>query len=252
MREQVGSLFVLSAGKRLGRREFRARLVQAGPIRTADGRPGDVIIPAGAIAQAVAEGLFDGLAVFLDHGDGPGAPRLRHLVAVTHSARFAPVEGAAEATLRFYDRPAEANGACPSGEERLATAVADTLEMILADRDRGLAPPDIGISLVFWPEWAPAAPPAGGRVLRAFGRIESADLVFSPAAGGRILALLSTHNHKGENEMSQVRDPNTLAADAAAGLNPAPTPQPESGAAVWQAAGHAANVEAILRAAALP
>jgi hypothetical protein len=64
--------------------------------------------------------------------------------------------------------------------------------MMLAAVAAGIGPPNVGLSLVFWPEWVSRSDDEGVLVLEAFRRVDSADIVFSPAADGRILEALST------------------------------------------------------------
>ncbi|MFZ0547845.1 MAG: hypothetical protein WAM60_20535 [Candidatus Promineifilaceae bacterium] len=175
------------------RREFRARLVRAGRIVQADGEPGLIVIPAEVIRTAVNAGLFNGLAVFVDHPQPFENASMKALVGVTHSAVFNEATQSADAVVRFYAFE-DAENANP----HLAQAIVATLDMMLADRNVGVEPPNVGFSLVFWPKWARQKNARPGDndeplTLAAFKRIDSADIVFSPAADGRILEALSTN-----------------------------------------------------------
>jgi hypothetical protein len=172
-------------GDQQGRREFSARLVRAGRIRLANDEPGPFTIPEPAIQAAVEMGQFDGLAVFLDHPGFFESPELKHLVGVTHSSFYNGNTQSANAIIRFYNA-----GDPERPSDRLANVVVETLDMILKDAQEGLQSPDLGLSLVFWPIWEDRS--ARPRVLRAFKKIESADLVFGPAADGRIIEALSS------------------------------------------------------------
>ena len=174
-----------SAGE--ARREFSARLVRAGRIKTASGKPGRFIVTTEAIQNAIDRGLFDGLAVFADHPGWFDSAKVKHLIGVTHSSEYNPITDSANATIRFYNED-ESDG-------RLASVIADTLSMMLDDQEEGIPQPDIGVSLVFWPIWK-AKKENEDRfplILEAFHKIDSADIVFGPAADGRILEALSVY-----------------------------------------------------------
>lgn len=188
-----------------GRSEFRARLVKEGRIRNADNSPGPFIIPRETLAGAADGGLFDGLAVFVDHPGLFQSPSVKALIGVTYDSFFDAATNCVEATIRFYVDEAR-HGA----DGRLASTIVETLRMMLRDQQDGIQPPDIGLSIVFWPEWEQAEPGSAKngdlRTLRAFRKIDSADIVFGPAADGRILEALSTHKLiEGGNPMSEPR-----------------------------------------------
>jgi len=167
-----------------GRSEFRARLVRAGQIKRADGTAGHIVIPEIALATAVSSNLFDGLAVFTDHPGPFENAQVKHLVGVTYDSYFD--SSCVMATIRFYDD--EEQGANRS----LAQTVAGVLRMIFDDVANDIPTPDVGISIVFWPDWDTGC--EGPRILKGFKKIDSADIVFSPAADGRILEALSTYS----------------------------------------------------------
>lgn len=120
------------------RREFSARLVRSGRIKTASGEPGRFIVTSDAIQNAIDRGLFEGLAVFVDHPGWFDSPKVKHLVGVTHGSQYNPTTDSADATVRFYNN-------------NLAELIAETLGNMLEDQDEGIPLPDIGVSLVFWP-----------------------------------------------------------------------------------------------------
>lgn len=161
-----------------GRRCYRARFVAAGQARAAGNRPAGFSITPRALQEAAAAGRFDGRAVFLDHAGLRGAPSLRDLVAVTRDSAYDPASESILGSLYFYDTPA-------------ATAVTRLLDELLAE---GPAAPDIGLSIVFWPLWSPGDAPGQERQVLAIRHVESVDLVFEPAAGGRILQALAAGN----------------------------------------------------------
>ena len=75
--------------------------------------------------------------------------------------------------IRLYDSP--------SGQ-----VLADLLDGMLEDAGAGDPVPDIGLSLVFWPRWAPRDNEEDPLRLAEFRHIESVDFVFEPAADGRV------------------------------------------------------------------
>jgi hypothetical protein len=159
---------MLQDGHNRRRREFNGRIIRAGRITRADGEPGPFTIPATVIRNAVEAGMFNGLAIFADHPGFFQAPR-------------------------FYTSDEE------QADGRLADILVDTLDVIISDRQEGIPAPDLGISLTFWPVWEQGDDRP--RILQAFKKIDSADLVFSPAADGRILEALSARAHTvGGNE----------------------------------------------------
>ncbi|MGD2079026.1 MAG: hypothetical protein PVH18_11630 [Chloroflexota bacterium] len=186
-----------------GRKEFRARLVKAGRIRNADDSPGPVTIPKETLRTAGKAGMFDGLAVFADHAGFFQSPSVKALLGVTYGSYYQEATDSIEATIRFYT--GEAHGQ----DGRLASTIVDTLNMMLEDQADGIQSPDIGLSIVFWPEWKEGDDRP--RILKGFRKIESADIVFSPAADGRILEALSTY--QGGNPMTEPRPVYSTAVD---------------------------------------
>lgn len=185
-----------------GRAEFRARLVRAGRITTASGKPGRIMITPDSIQNAVDRGLFEGLAVFADHPGWFEGPSVKALIGMTHAAEFNGVTESADAVIRFYNTGETADA-------RLANVIAETLAMFIADKEKGLPPPNIGVSLVFWPIWRNKAAnePRYPLILDQFQKIDSADIVFGPAADGRILEALSIYGQtiQGETNMTEER-----------------------------------------------
>jgi len=146
------------------RREFVGRLIAAGPTRTLTGEAGRYVVSAEAVRRAVEEDLFRGLACFVDHA--AGRPSLRRLVGVWHDVAWDEARGAAVGRLRVYD-----------------TAATRPVVELLAQTLRDAEPPDVGVSLVFYPRLA-----ADGRTVTGIVMVESADLVMFPAsAGSRIV-----------------------------------------------------------------
>ena len=159
--------------KSSGRQLFNARLIRAGFTRNLLNEQTDLFVTPEALETAVAEGLFDGLACFIDHHSQPS---LRNLIGNWHFAYYDEGQQAVKATLSTFRTGATG-------------PIIDLLAEILALQADGQTPPDIGVSLVFYPEWLPSS--NGSRRVKRFLQIESADLVFFPAADGRILEALS-------------------------------------------------------------
>ena len=84
----------------MARREFTGRLIAAGPTRTLTGEAGRYTMTAEALRQAVDDGLFRGLACFVDHAERPS---LRRLVGVWHGVEWDAARAAAVGRLRVYE-----------------------------------------------------------------------------------------------------------------------------------------------------
>ena len=175
-----GTLTQLSqAGVEGERRAYRCRFVQAGTLRAVGNRPAEISIDPAALQAAWAAQRFEGCAAFRDHAGRAETPSLRNLVGVTQETTWEAAEQAVYGVIRLYDTP-------PAQE------LASFLDELLADQLAGRATPDVGLSLVFWPEWeAGAASRADHRhVVSGVRQVESIDFVFGPAANGRVVARL--------------------------------------------------------------
>ena len=190
----------LSTTSEQSRSEFHARLVRAGRITRADGEPGPFTIPPETLSSATINNLFEGLAVFADHPSFFENAQVKHLVGVTYDSYWNVDAESVNATIRFYDD--EEAGA----DIGLARTIAGALRMMLDDVDEGIPAPDVGISIVFWPVWEESD--SFPKVLKAFKKIDSADIVFSPAADGRILEALSSYMEKDLENAPQKKDSN--------------------------------------------
>jgi hypothetical protein len=161
------------------RREYRCRFIRAGQVRATGGMAGDLLIEARALQQAADDGLFDHRAVFIDHAGFFDYPSLRNLAGSTLTASYNPPEASIEGIIRLF--------ATPAGQ-----AAADLLDEILLQEGQG---PDVGMSAVLWVELddhpSPAPLGAALRQIHAIQHVESVDLVFEPAADGRVLQALS-------------------------------------------------------------
>jgi hypothetical protein len=134
------------------------------------GEAGRYTVTAAAIREAVAAGLFRGLACFADHA--PGTPSVRRLVGVWTDVVWDDGQQAAVGTLRAY-------------ETATTRPVLDLLGQWLEDGAPATAAgPDLGVSLVFYPRLG-----GDGRTVTGLAMVESADLVMFPACErARILA----------------------------------------------------------------
>jgi hypothetical protein len=164
---------VRQAAPGAGRREYHCRFVRSGRIRAAGNKPGPIEIDAAALQSAVVQGMFDARAVFVDHAGMWEYPSLQRLAGVTAGASWNAGEDAVEGCVRLYDTP-------------LGLAVAELLDEVLAEQGQ----PDVGLSIVFWPEYAPEGE-GDTRRITGVKHVESVDLVFEPAADGRVLQRLS-------------------------------------------------------------
>ena len=141
----------------MARRTYTGTLIAAGLTRTLDGGAGRYVVTAAALRQAVDDGLFRGLACFVDHA---ARPSVRRLLGVWDGVAWDEARQAAVGRLRVYETAA-------------TRPVIELLEQALAESE----PPDLGVSLVFYPRLA-----ADGRTVTGLAMIESADLVMFPAS----------------------------------------------------------------------
>jgi hypothetical protein len=158
------------------KRRYLARFARSGQVRAAGNRQGSLVIEPDALSGAVAAGLFDGKAVFLDHAEFFQYPSVTRLAGVTQAAGYA--DGVVSGQIELLDTPA-------------GRVAAELLDEILA---LGTAGPDVGLSMVIYPLWQSGVGDASEQGLRRvveIKHVESVDLVFEPAADGRILAALS-------------------------------------------------------------
>lgn len=167
--------------------EFECRLVRAGRVRTASGEPSNIEIEAEALREAVAQGRFEGRAVFIDHAAPAAYPSLRNLVGVSEAAIYDEQSQAVYGRLKLYDTP--------DGQ-----AMRALLTRLVADRQAGRAVPDVGLSLTFYPQWGKREPHSNLRRVVGIQHIESVDLVFQPAADGRVLQTLAQQKGAKMNE----------------------------------------------------
>jgi hypothetical protein len=191
-------------------RRYFARFVRAGAPRQANGAPADFTITPEALYGALSLGHFNQKPVFLNHAGLWENPSLGNLVGRTGlEAVYNPADQSVEGEIDLLDTPAG----------QIAQTIIDDL---LSAGEAHLPGPDIGLSIVFYPTWSPDR-----QQIIAITHIESVDLVFQPAADGRILAALSSQPSVAGGQLSaaaHLRSP----ALCAAVLTPKPqTPNPE-------------------------
>jgi hypothetical protein len=191
-RPQHTTPFRLQTGKlRAGptQRVFSCRYVRAGRVRGSGNALSNIIIEAEGLSAAAVEGFFTGKSVFVDHASFLDYPSLHNLAGVTQNVSWNPSEQAVEGEIKLYDTGT-------------GSAMADLFDQVLADED----PPDVGLSIVFYPRWAPRDDHDEPRRIVGIKHVESVDLVFEPAADGRVLQALSALSQK-EAPHRQLIDP---------------------------------------------
>jgi hypothetical protein len=163
------------------RRTYYCRFIRAGRVRTNSNTLSDIEITPHALQTAWSAGLFNSKAVFIDHAAIWEYPSLENLVGVTQASIWNEADQSIEGTIKLYSNAP-------------GLSIASLLDELLTED----APPDIGLSLVFYPVWETESPSpcdgegrGGGRKIISITHIESIDLVFQPAADGRVLQALS-------------------------------------------------------------
>jgi hypothetical protein len=170
-RLNFNSSIQLLAGK--GRRQYRCRFVKAGRVRSGGNRPSNIEVTETALVSAFNSQLFEAKAVFIDHSGFFEYPSLSRLAGVTSDIEYDPASKAILGTVTLYSSMRQ---------------VADLLDELLAE---GKKAPDVGLSIVFWPIWSDNHDDDKVRRIIDIKHVESVDLVFEPAADGRILEALS-------------------------------------------------------------
>lgn len=84
---------------------YLCRFVRAGRINSGAGKQADIEITTQALADAVARGLFEGRAVFVDHAGFFEYPSLRDLVGVSSNAVSIDHGQEVNGQIRLYDTP---------------------------------------------------------------------------------------------------------------------------------------------------
>ncbi len=172
-------------------KRYFARFVKAGQVKGSNGKPTGITVD--PVALQAASGQFDNKAVFLDHAGFFSNPSLSKLVGTTSNANYNAQDQSIQGEIRLYETPA--------GE--MAEKV---IEEILSNPSNS---PDVGLSIVFYPTWNKEHD-----TIMGVQHVESVDLVFQPAAEGRILQALSTafqqtiHNRRKEIKLNDQNQPN--------------------------------------------
>ncbi len=155
---------------------YLSRFIQAGRARARGGEDAPIEIPASVLAQAAADGLFDQRAIFLDHASWLEHPSLSQLIGMTGTAHYDAQDQSVQGEISFLEN----------------TAAQHALSIVEAYLHNPQL--DIGLSIVFYPEWEQLPDPGNNshtnsyvKRIAAIRYIDSIDLVFQPAAGGRIL-----------------------------------------------------------------
>src|SRR5690606_5774332 len=147
------------------------RVVRAGRTRPLRGFAQGVMVAPESLREAAARGLFDGAPLFFQHRLEDGRD-LRDMAGVLAAARYDEATEAVLAELHPYSNAA--------GQE-LAALIAD----FRRHRQDGIPAPDVGVSLdAYFIVDREATPPIAARLTE----LRSVDIVFRPAADGRILA----------------------------------------------------------------
>jgi hypothetical protein len=158
-----------------GHREYKARFVSAGKVRGKGNQSSAIQLEAGALMKAVIDELFIRKAVFIDHASLHAQPSLDRLAGVTIYAEWDHSQQAVEGIIRLHN----------TATGRLA---AELIDELLRHPESA---PDVGLSLVCYPLFQRQD---DCLIVSKINYIESVDLVFEPAAEGRLLAALSSEN----------------------------------------------------------
>ena len=242
----LGNVELKSTGKR---REYGCRFVKAGKVRGAGGLESNIEIPAQVLRDHASD--FTGRASFLDHAGWFDTPSLKALVGVTEGSSFNEETESVDGKIRLYETPA-------------SLAVESILDSMLEDRRAGKSVPDVGLSIVFWPVWAPRDNEKDPRRVVDIKHVESVDFVFEPAADGRVIEALSSLLVAGERSTAEnilKRTEVQMATEEWAGIKPAPTAsgvevqrltQPEKQERAWEAAMANAAAHTMIASSGLP
>jgi hypothetical protein len=227
------------------RREYSCRFVKAGRVRGSGGLESNIEIPAQVLRDHASD--FTGRASFLDHAGWFDTPSLKALVGVTEASSFNEETQSVDGKIRLYETPA-------------SLAVESILDSMLEDRRAGKSVPDVGLSIVFWPVWAPRDNEKDPRRVVDIKHVESVDFVFEPAADGRVIEALSCLLVAGEGkERPSVNTAEKLLSKtevqmATETVTPAGTSpnQPEKQERAWEAAMANAAAHTMIASSGLP
>ncbi len=170
------------------RRVYHCRFVRAGKIKAAGNRESNVMIEPSALQLAAGARLFEAKAVFIDHPGWFEHPSIHNLAGVTSNSRWNEQTSSVDGDITLY-----------SG----AQDIAQLLDELMGE---GTTAPDVGLSIVFWPVWAPRDNPDDPRRIIDIRHVESVDIVFEPAADGRILQALSALSFSGTDTAHPMKE----------------------------------------------
>ncbi len=210
-------------------KRYFARFVRAGQIKGSNGKPTRIKLDPAALSAGADK--FDNKAVFLDHAGFFDYPSLSKLVGTTTGAYYNAQEQSIQGEIRLFETP--------GGE--LAEKV---IEEILSNPGNS---PDVGLSIVFYPAWNKEHD-----TILGVNHVESVDLVFQPAADGRILQALSTlyqQHYPQENPNMLPNLPETPMIHDTQPSSTRPTPDTLT---AWTKAAAEAAINTILSASDLP
>jgi len=218
----------------------RIRIMRAGRTNPMRGFPQGIEIPGSVLEAAAASGALEGRPIFFTHERSTYDRDVRDMAAVIHGATF---DGSA--IVADY-RPAS-----NSAGQELRSLAQDLQEV----RAEGLPEPDVGLSFdAFFALDRDTKPPTA----RELVEVLSVDIVFRPAADGRILAQAQGGKPMPElDEVTIQEEEATSAAESGAEQTPSTNGAQESERALatagdWIASLAEQTVRARLQAANLP
>ena len=191
-----GGQIYLPGATTAGQREYKARFVSAGTVRGKGNQSSAIQLDAHALMKAVLDDLFIRKAIFIDHASLNEQPSLDRLAGVTIYADWNHSQQAVEGIIRLHN----------TATGRIA---AELIDELLSHPESA---PDVGLSLVCYPVFRRTE---DNLIVSKINYIESVDLVFEPAAEGRLLAALSSGNledwqgnvlSKGEVKMAEKQE----------------------------------------------
>lgn len=213
------------------KRVFLCCFVRAGRPLQANGQPADFEITPQALRDAVERGLFENRSVFVDHSPAGENPSLRDLVGVTQSSAWYAERQAVTGLILFIDSP-------------LSDCMTNLLDQMLAEETQL---PDVGLSIVFYPRKVTRHADGRLKTIESIEHVQSVDLVFQPAAGGRVLQALSAQRCAGDDPTH----PSHLTQKGEISMNET-TPTQDVTLAGWQEAATQAAAQMVLDASGLP
>ncbi len=218
-------------------RQYSCRFVRAGQVRASGNKPAPLIIEPAGLQFAAAAGMFDGKASFVDHAGWFDYPSLKNLVGVTLKSEWNPVDQSVDGVIQL-------------NESTSAQALQSVIDGMLQGQAAGQPVPDVGLSIVFYPQFAPRDNDAEPRRITGVKYVESVDFVFEPAADGRIKAALSAAHLVGAGSPRPTLEGGHMFPPNQEG-DQSNTP-PEERAQAWLQATAAASAQAIIQASSLP